>query len=151
MRAPLSWIRDFTRAEAPLDELVAALNQLGLEVEGVEEPGKEVVGVRVARILEVLPHPDADRLQLADVEYGDGTTRVVCGASNIAAGMVVPYAGVGAELPGGLTLERRKIRGQVSEGMILSRETGRRGRPGGMSTRSRAVRWQDRHQAGAGA
>jgi phenylalanyl-tRNA synthetase beta chain len=125
MRAPLSWIRDFTRAEAPLDELVAALNQLGLEVEGVEEPGKEVVGVRVARILEVLPHPDADRLQLADVEYGDGTTRVVCGASNIAAGMVVPYAGVGAELPGGLTLERRKIRGQVSEGMILSpRELG---------------------------
>ncbi len=125
MLAPLSWIRDFTPADAPVEEIVAALNQLGLEVEAVDEPGREVVGVRVARILEVLPHPDADRLQLAEVDHGDGTTRVVCGAPNIAPGMVVPYAGVGARLPGGLTLERRKIRGQVSEGMLLSpRELG---------------------------
>ena len=74
-RAALSWIRDFTPVDAPVDELVDALNQLGLEVEGVEEPGREVRGVRVARILDVLPHPDADRLQLADVDFGDGTTR----------------------------------------------------------------------------
>jgi phenylalanyl-tRNA synthetase beta chain len=120
MRAPLSWIRDFTPADAPVDELVAALNQLGLEVEGVEAPGEEVLGVRVARILEVLPHPDADRLQLADVDFGDGTTRVVCGAPNIAAGMVVPFAPSGASLPGGFTLERRKIRGQESDGMLCS-------------------------------
>ena len=94
MRVPLSWIRDFTPADAPIDALVAALNQLGLEVEGVEDPGREVLGVRVARILEVLPHPDADRLRLADVEFGDGTTRVVCGAPNIA----VPHdQGSGAE------------------------------------------------------
>jgi phenylalanyl-tRNA synthetase beta chain len=125
MLAPLSWIRDFTPADARVDELVAALNQLGLEVESVEEPGRELVGVRVARILDLLPHPDADRLQLADVEVGDGSIRVVCGAPNIAPGMVVPYAGIGARLPGVLTLERRKIRGQVSEGMILSpRELG---------------------------
>ncbi len=125
MRAPLSWIRDFTPAEAPVDELVAALNQLGLEVDGLEEPGREVVGVRVARILEVLPHPEADRIRLADIDFGDGTTRVVCGAPNIAAQMVVPYASVGAQLPGGITLERRKIRGQVSDGMLLSpRELG---------------------------
>jgi phenylalanyl-tRNA synthetase beta chain len=125
MLAPLSWIRDFTPADAPVDELVAALNQLGLEVDGVEEPGREVVGVRVARIVDVVPHPDADRLRLADVDLGEGSTRVVCGASNIAPGMVVPFAPVGAQLPGGLTLERRKIRGQVSEGMLLSpRELG---------------------------
>ncbi|MCJ7671994.1 MAG: phenylalanine--tRNA ligase subunit beta, partial [Acidimicrobiia bacterium] len=120
MRAPLSWIRDFTPADAPIDDLVAALNQLGLEVEGVEQPGREVLGVRVARILAVLPHPDADRLQLADVEFGDGTTRVVCGAPNIAPGMLVPFAPSGASLPGGFTLERRKIRGQVSDGMLCS-------------------------------
>ncbi len=120
MRVPLSWIRDFTPADAPVDELVAALNQLGLEVEGVEAPGTEVLGVRVARILEVLPHPDADRLQLADVDFGEGTTRVVCGAPNIAPGMVVPFAPSGASLPGGFTLERRKIRGQESDGMLCS-------------------------------
>jgi phenylalanyl-tRNA synthetase beta chain len=125
MRAPLSWIREFTPAEGTTEELVAALNQLGLEVEAVEEPGREVVGVRVARILEVMPHPDADRLQLADVEYGDGTTRVVCGAWNIAAGQLVPFAPAGARLPGGLTLARRTIRGQTSDGMLCSpRELG---------------------------
>ena len=125
MRAPLSWIREFTPAEASVDELVAALNQLGLEVEGVEEPGREVVGVRVARIVEVDPHPDADRLQLATVDFGDGATRVVCGAPNIAPGQLVPFAPAGAQLPGGVTLERRKIRGQVSDGMLLSpRELG---------------------------
>lgn len=125
MRAPLSWIRDFTPADAPVDELVAALNQLGLEVDAVEEPGREVRGVRVARILEVLPHPDADKLRLADVDVGDGTTRVVCGAPNIEAGMVVPFAPAGASLPGGITLARRKIRGVVSDGMLCSaRELG---------------------------
>jgi len=125
MRAPLSWIRDFTPADAPVDELVAALNQLGLEVDAVDEPGREVRGVRVARILEVLPHPDADKLQLADVDFGDGQTRVVCGAPNIATGMLVPFAPSGATLPGGFTLERRKIRGQVSDGMLCSaRELG---------------------------
>ena len=125
MRAPLSWIREFTPADATVDELVAALNQLGLEVEAVEEPGREVVGVRVARILEVMAHPDADRIQLADVEYGDGTTRVVCGAWNIEPGQLVPFAPAGARLPGGLTLERRTIRGQTSDGMLCSpRELG---------------------------
>ena len=120
MRVPLSWIRDFTPADAPVDALVAALNQLGLEVEAVEEPGREVLGVRVARILEVLPHPDADRLRLADVEFGDGTTRVVCGAPNIEPGQLVPLAPSGASLPGGFVLERRTIRGQVSDGMLCS-------------------------------
>jgi len=63
VRAPLSWIRDFTPVDAPVDEIVGALNQVGLEVDAVEAPGAEVLGVRAAKILEVLPHPDADRLQ----------------------------------------------------------------------------------------
>ena len=90
MRAPLSWIREFTPVDAPVDELVHALNQLGLEVDAVEEPGREVLGVRVARILDVVPHPNADKLRLADIDFGDGQTRVVCGAPNIEPGMVVP-------------------------------------------------------------
>src|SRR3954470_12756882 len=120
MRAPLSWIRDFTPIEAPVGEIADALNQLGLEVEGIDEPGREIGGVVVARILEVIPHPDADRIRLADVDAGNGPVRVVCGAPNITAGMVVPFAQVGAYLPGDFKIERRKIRGEVSEGMLCS-------------------------------
>jgi phenylalanyl-tRNA synthetase beta chain len=125
MRVPLSWIRDFTPLDAPVDEITAALNRVGLEVEGIDEPGREITGVRVARVLEVLAHPDADRLRLVDVDLGDRTTRVVCGAPNVHDGMLAPFAPAGATLPGGATLERRKIRGQVSDGMLCSpRELG---------------------------
>jgi phenylalanyl-tRNA synthetase beta chain len=123
--APLSWIRDFTPVEAPLPDLVSALNQLGLEVEGVEQPGQEIARVIAARVLNVERHPDADKLTVVDIETGSGQTRVVCGAPNVVADMVVPYAPPGASLPGGITLEKRKIRGVVSEGMLLSqRELG---------------------------
>ncbi len=124
MRAPLSWIRDFTPVDAPVADIVSALNQLGLEVEGVEQPGAEITGVIAARVLDVEKHPDADKLSLVDVATGAGETaperRVVCGAPNVVAGMMVPYAPAGATLPGGFTLERRKIRGQVSDGMLCS-------------------------------
>src|SRR5947209_1563508 len=122
MRAPLSWIRDFTPLDALVPDVVSALNQLGLEVEGVERPGEDINGVVVARVLNVEPHPNADKLSLVDVTTGAGETRVVCGAPNVVTGMVVPYAPAGATLPGGFTLERRTIRGQVSDGMLCSAE-----------------------------
>ncbi|MCZ7536319.1 MAG: phenylalanine--tRNA ligase subunit beta [Acidimicrobiia bacterium] len=125
MRAPLSWIRDFTPLTGTTGEIADALNQLGLEVEEIDEPGRDVRGVVVCRILDVVAHPDADKIRLADVDFGDGTTRVVCGAANIHAGMVAPLARIGATLPGGFEIERRKIRGVVSEGMLCSpRELG---------------------------
>ncbi len=124
MLVPLSWIRDFTPVDVPVPDLVSALNQLGLEVEGVEQPGAEITGVHVARVLGVEKHPDADKLQLVDIDTGSGETRVVCGAPNVVPGMVVPYAGSGATLPGPdgsrFVLERRKIRGVVSDGMLCS-------------------------------
>src|SRR6478735_2967897 len=120
MRAPLSWIRDFTPVDAPVADVVSAFNQLGLEVEGVEQPGEDITGVIAAQVLDVVAHPNADKLSLVDITTGDGVTRVVCGAPNVVAGMVVPYAPAGATLPGGFTLERRKIRGQVSDGMLCS-------------------------------
>ncbi len=120
MRAPLSWIRDFTPVDAPVDEIVAALNQLGLEVEAVEEPGRDVAGVVAARVLGVEPHPNADKLTVVDVDYGSGSTRVVCGARNVAAGDIVPYAPAGARLPELGVLERRTIRGVESDGMLLA-------------------------------
>lgn len=121
MRVPLSWIRDFTPADqAPVEELVAALNQLGLEVEGVENPGGEIAGVVAAKVLDVVAHPNADKLTLVDVDHGDGQTRVVCGAPNVKAGMVVPYAASGSTIAGGVQLSRRKIRGVESDGMLCA-------------------------------
>ena len=124
MRAPLSWIRDFVEIEAAPDVIATALDNLGLEVEEIEAPGAEIGGVVVARIVEVRPHPNADKLQLADVDTGDGVVRVVCGAPNIHAGMVAPLATVGGRLPG-IDIAKRKIRGETSLGMLCSaRELG---------------------------
>jgi phenylalanyl-tRNA synthetase beta chain len=125
MRAPLSWLREFTPLVAPPAEIADALNQLGLEVEKIDAPGDDIDGVVVAKILDVMAHPDADKIRLADVDFGSGTTRVVCGAPNIYPGMVAPFATVGATLPGGFKITKRKIRGVVSEGMLCSaRELG---------------------------
>ena len=121
MRAPLSWIRDFTPIDVPIADMVSALNQLGLEVEGVEQPGEDVTGVVAAQVLEVVPHPSSNKpLTLVDITTGDGMARVVCGAPNVVAGMIVPYAPPGATLPGGFTLERRKLAGELSDGMLCS-------------------------------
>ena len=125
MRAPLSWLKEFTPLPDDVGAITDALNQLGLEVEAVEEPGREINGVVIARVLGVHPHPDADKLRLVDIEFGVGETQVVCGAPNVVVGMVVAYAGSGATLPGGFTLEPRKIRGVLSDGMLCSsRELG---------------------------
>lgn len=120
MRVPLSWIRDFVPVEGSAAELAESLNNLGLVVEGIDEPGREVQGVVVAKVLAVSDHPDADKLTLVDVDAGDGEVRVVCGARNLTPGDVIPYAPPGAMLPGGMKLERRKIRGVASEGMLCS-------------------------------
>jgi phenylalanyl-tRNA synthetase beta chain len=127
MRAPLSWIRDFTPVGAPTADIADALNQLGLEVEGIEEPGRGIGGVVVARIVHVVAHPDADKLRLCDVDDGSGSRRVVCGAPNVRPGMMAPLARPGATLPAfpGETLTPRKIRGILSDGMLCSaRELG---------------------------
>lgn len=120
MRAPLSWIRELTPVEADPVAIADVLDNLGLEVEALEAPGREIVGVKVAKAFDVRKHPNADKLHLVDVDYGAGTTTVVCGAPNVVPGMVVPFAPAGATLPGGFTLERRKIRGEVSDGMLCS-------------------------------
>ena len=125
MRVPLSWIREFAPVEGSAADVADALNEIGLIVDAVELPGREIGGVVAARVLGVVDHPNADKLTLVDVDTGERQTRVVCGARNLAPGDVVPYAPAGARLPGGLTLERRKIRGEVSDGMLCSaRELG---------------------------
>jgi len=120
MRVPLSWLLDFVPLTAEPRAIAEALDRLGLEVEAIDAPGEEITGVKAARIIAVHPHPNADKLQRCDITFGDGETTVVCGAPNVAAGMVVAYAPAGATLPGGFTLEKRKIRGELSDGMLCS-------------------------------
>ncbi|HET8531671.1 MAG TPA: phenylalanine--tRNA ligase subunit beta, partial [Methylomirabilota bacterium] len=96
-------------------------------VEGIEPIHGDLAEVLIARVIEVKAHPNADRLRLCLVDTGgaDGPLEVVCGASNVEAGKRYPFAPVGATLPGGVKLERRKIRGIASNGMLCSaRELG---------------------------
>ena len=125
MRIPLSWLRDYVRVDASAQEIADALSISTAEVNGIHRVG--VLGdlglFRVGHVLEAAKHPDADRLQLTSVDVGeDRPYSIVCGAWNFGAGAKVAVALPGATLPNGLVLERRKLRGQVSEGMILAED-----------------------------
>ncbi len=127
MRAPLSWLQSFTPLEASpsnrqaVADLSAELDSLGLVVEGVEWVGEGLGDVVVARVLEIAGIPGADRIRRVVVDAGgDDPVEVVCGAWNFEVGDVVPLAPVGAVLPGGFRMERRKMKGVVSNGMICS-------------------------------
>ncbi|HLM35209.1 MAG TPA: phenylalanine--tRNA ligase subunit beta [Gaiellaceae bacterium] len=128
MRVPVSWLRDYVPIEMPLPELATRLSVSTAEVEGIERRGVPDddgnLGLfRVGRVLEAAKHPNADRLQLTKVDVGEGDARsIVCGAWNFGAGATVAVALPGATLPNGLTLERRKVRGEVSDGMILAED-----------------------------
>src|SRR5438270_1323519 len=121
MRVPLSWLRDFAPLGGPPEDLADHLSDLGLAVEGMDRVGEGLEDIVVARVLATRPHPQADRVQLVDVDRGDGeVAQVVCGAFNFGQGDLVPFAPIGARLPGGLEIGRRKVRGQWSEGMLCS-------------------------------
>jgi phenylalanyl-tRNA synthetase beta chain len=121
MRAPLSWIREFAPVEGEPAALAAALSSLGLVVEGVQLVGEGLDHVVVARVLGTAVHPRADRVQLVDVDPGDGSpVHVVCGAFNFGPGDLVPLARPGTRLPGGMEIGRRKVRGEWSDGMLCS-------------------------------
>jgi phenylalanyl-tRNA synthetase beta chain len=126
MRVPLSWLRDYVAVDVPTGDLAQLLLTASCEVERVELRGvADVDGnlgyFRVGRVLEAGKHPNADRLQLCRVDVGEGEPRqIVCGAWNFGAGATVAVALPGAVLPGGQRLEQAKLRGVVSDGMILS-------------------------------
>jgi len=125
MKIPLSWLREYVRVDATTAEIAEAISVGAAEVEGVERVGVpgELGLFRVGHVLEAEKHPDADRLQLTSVDVGeDRPYSIVCGAWNFGAGAKVAVALPGATLPNGLVLERRKLRGQVSEGMILAED-----------------------------
>ena len=125
MRIPLSWLREYVRVDAGAQQIADALSISTAEVNGVHRVGVsgELGLFRVGHVLEAEKHPDADRLQLTSVDVGeDRPYSIVCGAWNFGAGAKVAVALPGATLPNGLTLERRKLRGRLSEGMILAED-----------------------------
>jgi phenylalanyl-tRNA synthetase beta chain len=126
MLVPLNWLRDYVAVDMPLEDLV---ERLSVSVAGVERIIRRGVAdedgnlglFRVGRVLEAGKHPNADRLQLCRVDVGEGEPRqIVCGAWNFGEGATVAVALPGAVLPDGTRLERAKLRGAVSDGMILS-------------------------------
>jgi phenylalanyl-tRNA synthetase beta chain len=120
VRAPLSWLRDFAPFPDDVGALVAALNDLGLVVEEVIRVGEGLEDVVVSRVLEVGAIDGADRIQRVLVDAGSEPVEIVCGATNFSVGDRVPLAPVGAILPGGFEIGRRKMRGVVSNGMLCS-------------------------------
>ncbi|MDH3346119.1 MAG: phenylalanine--tRNA ligase subunit beta, partial [Kiritimatiellaceae bacterium] len=123
MKFPLSWLKELVDFEDTLEGLSDKLTFAGLEVEQIETIGNALDGVVVGEIIQVEPHPNADKLRLCTVEYGaEETMRVVCGAPNVAVGGKHPFAPVGTTLPGGFTLKRAKIRGEVSMGMLCAKD-----------------------------
>ena len=121
MKFTLSWLKDHLDTDATLDEIVATLTRIGLEVEGVEDPAARFAGFRVARVLSATPHPQADKLQVLSVDAGDGPVQVVCGAPNARAGMTGVFGLPGATVPAnGMVLRVAAIRGVTSNGMMCS-------------------------------
>jgi phenylalanyl-tRNA synthetase beta chain len=127
------WLRSLVDPPLTSGELAHALTMAGLEVEAVEPVAPPFSGVVVAQVLSVEKHPQADRLRLCSVDAAQGDTlRIVCGAPNVATGMKVPCALVGAQLPG-LSIKLAKVRGVESFGMLCSaRELGLSEEQGGL-------------------
>ena len=121
MKVLLSWLREFASIEGDPADLGEQLSGLGLAVESIKPIGEGLGGIVVARVLGLRPHPDADRIQIVDVDAGDGEAlQVCCGAFNMSVGDLVPLATPGCVMPDGMEITRRRMRGEWSNGMLCS-------------------------------
>ncbi|MFC4594023.1 phenylalanine--tRNA ligase subunit beta [Sphingobium tyrosinilyticum] len=121
MKFTLSWLKTHLSTDADLPTILKGLTNIGLEVEGVENPAEKLGAFRIARVLTAEPHPQADKLQVLTVDSGDGALQVVCGAPNARAGLVGVFGTEGAVVPvNGMVLKKTAIRGVESNGMMCS-------------------------------
>lgn len=121
MKFTLSWLKDHLETEADVHQIAEAMTMAGLEVEDVHDPVAILAPFTVAKIISAARHPDADRLQVCQVETVDGLKEIVCGAPNARPGLTTVYAPIGAYVPGlGVTLVEKPVRGVVSHGMLCS-------------------------------
>ncbi len=121
MKFTLSWLKDHLETEAPLDDILYALTDLGLEVEDVTNPAARLAPFTLAKVLHAEQHPDADKLRVCRVLTDEGEKQIVCGAPNARAGITVVLCKPGDYVPGiDVTLGVGKIRGVESHGMMAS-------------------------------
>ncbi|WP_327752816.1 phenylalanine--tRNA ligase subunit beta [Sphingobium sp. SJ10-10] len=121
MKFTLSWLKTHLKTDADLPTILKGLTNIGLEVEGVENPAEKLAPFRIARVLTADPHPQADKLQVLTVDAGDGALQVVCGAPNARAGLVGVFGTEGAVVPvNRMVLKKTAIRGVESNGMMCS-------------------------------
>ena len=125
MKFSLSWISKHIEfiPNITIEIISNSLTSLGLEVESIHDPSKQLKDFIIAKIIEVSPHPNADKLNICKVELGDYQLSVVCGASNVKKNLMVVFAPIGATIPAsGLVLKKKDIRGYTGEGMLCSFE-----------------------------
>lgn len=120
MKFSEQWLRTWVAPQVSRDELVARLSMAGLEVDSVTPAAGEFSGVVVGEILAADQHPDADKLRVCQVSNGSESFQVVCGAPNARVGIKIPFAMIGAELPGDFKIKKAKLRGVESFGMLCS-------------------------------
>jgi len=120
MKISINWLKQYVSVDIPVLKLADRLTMAGLEVEAVIDRYGHLGGVVVGKILDIRPHPRADNLKLCEVDIGEKTVSVVCGAPNVQKGMKAPCALPGAVMPSGLLIEKARIRGEASEGMLCS-------------------------------
>jgi phenylalanyl-tRNA synthetase, beta subunit, non-spirochete bacterial len=122
MRVSREWLETFIDIKVPTDELAETITRGGIEVDDLIDYTKDIKKLVVGYVKSVKPHPEADRLNLCEVDTGEETTQIVCGAPNVQKDSYVIVSKVGGRLPGGIKIKRAKLRGEVSEGMICSLE-----------------------------
>ena len=120
MKFSEQWLRGWVSPQVDRDELVARLSMAGLEVDSVTPAAGVFSGVVVGEVLSTEQHPDADKLRVCQVSNGTETFQVVCGAPNVRPGLKIPFAMIGAELPGDFKIKKAKLRGVESNGMLCS-------------------------------
>ncbi|MFS2156070.1 phenylalanine--tRNA ligase subunit beta [Pseudomonas sp. Pseusp122] len=120
MKFSEQWLRGWVSPQVSRDELVARLSMAGLEVDSVTLAAGVFSGVVVGEVLSTEQHPDADKLRVCQVSNGSETFQVVCGAPNVRPGLKIPFAMIGAELPGDFKIKKAKLRGVESNGMLCS-------------------------------
>ncbi|MCD8828504.1 phenylalanine--tRNA ligase subunit beta [Staphylococcus gallinarum] len=115
------WLETYVEIDQPINELAEKITRTGIEVDDIIDYTKEIKKLVVGKIKEIAPHPDADKLNICQVDIGESElVQIVCGAPNVDAGQTVIVATVGGRLPGGIKIKRAKLRGERSEGMICS-------------------------------
>lgn len=122
MKVSVAWLKEWVKSRLDTQQLAEKLTMAGLEVDSVDQVAGAFTGIVVAEVLHTAAHPQADKLTLCEVSVGSNSQplNIVCGASNVRAGLKVALAQMGACLPGGMIIKETRLRGELSQGMLCS-------------------------------